>query len=215
MTRSAWSTLGALTLGCVWFGPLPSMARHSFASHMMAHIAVVAVVAPSIVMAIAGTRFDPVRRIPRALAPIPISLAELVVVWAWHVPALHRAARLEPVAFFLEQATFLCAATLLWLAALGGDREQRRLRAGAGAVALLFTSMHTTLLGALFALTSRPLLRHSEEAGHAAAVADQQLGGVIMLLVGGAAYLAGGLWLVSVALRPEKGNSLPIRGSSA
>ena len=215
LTRSASSVLAALTLMVVWFGPLPSMAPHSFAAHMSMHIAVVAVIAPLMVLAIAGTRLDLVRRMPRLLAPIPISLTELVVVWAWHVPALHQAARQEPVAFFLEQATFLGAGTLLWLAALGGDREQRRMRAGTGVAALLFTSMHMTLLGALFALAGRPLFRHADASSSAAAVADQQLGGVIMLLVGGTAYLAGGLWLTALALRPAVRNALSITERSA
>jgi len=215
VSHTASSVVATLTLTFVWFGPLPSMARHSFAAHMAMHIAIVAVAAPLSVLTVAGTRFDPVRRMPSLLAPIPISLAELVVVWAWHVPALHEFARQESLAFFLEQASFLCAGTLLWLAALGGDREQRRVRAGAGVAALLFTSMHMTLLGALFALAGRPLFRHTGASSAAAAVADQQLGGVIMLLVGGAAYLAGGLWLTAVALRPARGNSRPIPERSA
>jgi putative membrane protein len=102
----------------------------------------------------------------------------------------------------------------LWVAAIGGDREQRRARAGAGIVALLLTSMHMTLLGALFALAGRPLFHHAGASSVAAAVADQQRGGVIMLLVGGASYLAGGLWLTAVALRPAVRNVLPARERS-
>jgi putative membrane protein len=207
--------VAATTLAVVWVGPLPSMATHSFAVHMSMHIALAAIVPPLIVLAVAGTRFDPVRRFPRVLAPIPISLMELVIVWAWHVPALHLAARHDTALFVLEQATFLCAGTLLWLATLSGDREQRRMRAGAGIAALLFTSMHMTLLGALFALAGRPLFPHGAAVGSAAAIADQQLGGVIMLLVGGAAYLIGGLALTAVALRPALLTAPSIRERSA
>jgi putative membrane protein len=177
------------------------MAGHSVAAHMAMHIAVVAIVAPLIAAAVAGTRVDPVQTVPRLMAPVPISLVELVIVWAWHLPALHQAAREEPGVFVVEQASFLTAGALLWVAASGGDQERRRLRAGAGIAALLFTSMHMTLLGALFALGGRPLFQHGAGSSSAAAIADQQLGGVIMLLVGGAAYLVGGLWLTAVALR--------------
>jgi putative membrane protein len=206
--------LGVGALAAVWFGPLPSMAIHSFAAHMVMHIAVVAFVAPLIALALAGTNLDPVRIVPRLMAPIPISLIELLIVWAWHVPALHRSAREYAGVFVLEQASFLVAGVLLWMAAIGGEDEQRRVRAGAGIVALLFTSMHMTLLGALFALSGRPLFQHAALQGGAAATADQQLGGVIMLLVGGAAYLVGGLWLTAVALRPEP-RSLAIEERSA
>jgi putative membrane protein len=168
---------------------------------MTLHIVVVAVAAPLLALAVAGTSADPVRRIPRFVAPIPASMIELVTVWAWHVPALHHAARLESEAFVLEQTSFVLAGALLWIAAIGGDREQRRLRAGGGIAALLFTSMHMTLLGALFALANRPLFEHAGSGAGQHAIAEQQLGGVIMLLVGGASYLIGGLGLTAVALR--------------
>lgn len=83
----------------------------------------------------------------------------------------------------LEQASFLGAGVLVWLSSLRNR--------GPGIVALLLTSMHMTLLGALLALTPRPLYAHHGTA----ALADQHLGGAIMLLIGGASYLAGGLWL--------------------
>jgi putative membrane protein len=195
------AALAVMMLASVWFGPLPELARHSFASHMTMHMAVVAVAAPLIALALSGTRLDPVRHLPRALAPIPISLMELGVVWAWHAPGLHQAAREQSLAFALEQASFLAAGALLWVSGIGGDREQRRMRAGAGIAALLFTSMHMTLLGALFALAGRPLFAHAGAPDRVTALADQHLGGVIMLLVGGASYLAGGLWLTAIALR--------------
>ena len=199
--RTGFLGVALLVLAFAWVGPLPAHARHSFAAHMTMHIAIVAVAAPLLALAIAGTRVDPVRTMPRVFAPIAASMIELVVVWSWHVPALHQAARQQAVTFALEQASFLAAGVLLWIAAVGGDREQRRLRAGAGIVALLFTSMHMTLLGALFALTNRPLFQHGLPTAGLASVADQHLGGVIMLLVGGASYLVGGLWLTSVVLR--------------
>jgi putative membrane protein len=192
--------LGLAVLAVAWLGPLPRLASHSFAAHMSMHIAVVAMAAPLLSLTMAGTVADPVRSMPRVMAPIPASLIELVVIWAWHVPALHHAARHETGAFVLEQATFVAAGVLLWTSAIGGDREQRRLRAGSGVVALLFTSMHMTLLGALFALANRPLFEPASSLD-ASQVADQQLGGVIMLLVGGASYLLGGLWLTAAALR--------------
>jgi len=211
LMRLLWSVLAVLTLVLVWFGPLPAVAIHTFAAHMTMHVTVVAVAAPLVALAIAGTPVDPVPRIPRVLAPIPISLIELVVIWAWHAPALHEVARHHWLAFVVEQVSFFGAGTLLWVAAIGGDDAQRRVRAGGGVAALLLTSMHMTLLGALFALADRPLYQHVGSADAQSAVADQQLGGVIMLLVGGAAYLAGGLLLTMVALRPAPSPVAPAR----
>jgi putative membrane protein len=199
--RASLVALVAVVLSALWLGPLPGLARHSFAAHMTMHMGVVAVAAPLLALAAAGSRLDPVRRVPWLGAPILASLVELAIVWGWHMPALHHAARRDPSALVVEQASFLIAGALLWMAVLGGDREQRRLRAGAGVVALLFTSMHMTLLGALFAVANRPLFSHASPGAGALALADQQLGGAIMLLVGGASYLAGGLWLTARMLR--------------
>jgi putative membrane protein len=199
--RIVLTGLVVATLAISWLGSLPALARESFAMHMMLHIVLVAIAAPLLALAIAGTAADPVRRMPRLWAAIPASMVELVVVWAWHVPALHEAARHHAAVFAAEQATFILSGAFLWTAAVGGSSTQRRLRAGGGVVALLFTSMHMTLLGALFALTNRPLFAHAASGSAAAAVADQQLGGVIMLLVGGTSYLLGGLGLTAIALR--------------
>ena len=191
---AAWSGAAAQVMG-------------PFSSHMLVHMAVVAAAAPLAAAALAGSRFDPARAAPRLFAPIPASLLELAAVWAWHVPALHEAARTSAAAYTAEQATFLTAGLLLWVSAAGGDGSRGVARSAAGVGALLFTSMHMTLLGALFALAPRPLYGHSH-GGAALALHDQHSGGVIMLLVGGGSYLLGGLWLMRRVLderRPEAG----------
>jgi putative membrane protein len=194
--------LGFLILALAWLGPLPDLAAQSFAAHMTMHMAVVAVAAPLLALAIAGTRLDPARAMPQLFAPIPASILELLVVWSWHTPAWHHAARRETWALVLEQGSFITAGLVLWLAVVGGDREQRQYRGSAGIVALLFTSMHMTLLGALFALANRPLFVHQADPTIALSpLTDQHLGGAVMLLVGGASYLAGALWLMAQVLR--------------
>jgi putative membrane protein len=200
--RKTLLAAGVVVLAIVWLGPLVAIARWSFSAHMTMHMAVVAVAAPFIALGVSTGRFDPVRARPRLFAPIPASIAELVVVWAWHTPALHHAARHETWALVLEQSSFLVAGFVLWGAVLGGDGALRDARRGAGIVALLFTSMHMTLLGALFALAPRPLYGHiANDEAAVAALADQHLGGAIMLLAGGAVYLTGGLWLTAALLR--------------
>jgi len=200
--RTTMLTAGVVVLAIAWVGPLPALARWSFSAHMTMHMAVVAVAAPFIALGVSAGRFDPVRTTPRLFLPIPASIAELLVVWAWHTPALHYAARHETWALVLEQSSFLAAGLFLWIAVLGGDGRAREPRRGAGVVALLFTSMHMTLLGALFALTPRPLYGHPAHGpADLSSLADQHLGGAIMLLVGGAAYLIGGLLLMVGLLR--------------
>jgi putative membrane protein len=201
---------GVALLGLAWLGPLPGLARTSFAAHMTLHMTLVAVVAPLLACGIASSRFNPVSRAPAFFAPIPASMLELLVVWGWHAPAPHHAARIGGIALVLEQATFLGAGLLLWIACVAGARAADTWRAGAGIGALVFTSTHMTLLGALFALTPRPLYGHASEGLFGLPpLADQQLGGTIMLLIGGASYLIGGLWLTARLLRTTTARAAP------
>lgn len=200
MMRVALSALGLVTLLCAWLGPLGELLPGPFAAHMTMHMGVVAVAAPLLAFGVCGTRFDPVRRAPALFAPVPASVLELVVVWAWHAPLLHHVARHSALGLWLEQGSFVLSGLLLWLSAFGGDAEQREQRRGAGILALLLTSMHMTLLGALLALPPRPLYAHVHGVSRLSPLDDQHLGGAIMLGVGGIVYLLGGLWLTASLL---------------
>lgn len=205
MTRVLLLLAGITLLAVTWFGPLPALALQSFGAHMLMHVSVIAIAAPFIALAIAGSARDPVRHCPLAFSPIAASVIELVVVWAWHAPLLHHAARQSAALFTLEQASFLLAGMLVWMAAFGGSPAQQRQRAVASVGGLLFTSMHMTLLGVLLALADRVLYAHG--AGMLAgltALEEQQLGGVIMLFAGGASYLAGALLRVAGLLQEKR-----------
>lgn len=203
MNRRALTAAALLGLAALWLGPLPELARMSFAAHMALHMGVVAVVAPLLALGLAGGACDPVRRAPALFPPLPLSILELAVVWTWHAPALHQLARESALGFAAEQSTFLGAGLLVWLAAVGGGTAYRQERRGAGIAALLLTSMHMTLLGALFALAPRPLYAHVEGCA-GSPLADQHLGGAIMILVGGTSYVAGGIWLAAKLLRHRR-----------
>ena len=191
MTQRLLLWTGVLTLVAAWGGPLPGLAPHDFSAHMTMHMAVVAIAAPLIALGAASTRLDLTHRYPSLFSPIPASMLELGVVWAWHAPVLHHLARSSGAGLVAEQGTFLLSGLLVWLSAVGSEARRPGMRAGAGVIALLLTSMHMTLLGALLALAPRALYGHADPS----ALDEQHLGGAIMLAVGGFSYLAGGLWL--------------------
>jgi len=188
---------GVGVLAAAWLGPLPELARSLFIAHMTMHVAVVAVAAPLIAAGVAGTRWS------RHAAPLPASLIELVVVWAWHAPALHALSRSSLGWLAVEQGMFLAAALWVWIGALNSPANGAT---AAGIGALLMTSMHMTLLGALLSVGPR-LLFHTHDGGSADALGDQQAGGLIMVLVGGVSYLIGGLWLLAAFLREKPKNT--------
>lgn len=187
---------GILVLAVVWLGPLLGPWRESFSAGMVAHMGVVAVAAPLIALGLpASWRFG--SSMPAAL-PVVASLLELFAVWGWHAPAMRAAAEASMAVTVAEQVSFLLVGVLLWSTSFAAPGE--RMHAASGAAALLLTSIHMTLLGALLALSPRPLYGAGDvtcfgivlDAGQ-----DQQLGGVVMLAVGSVVYLAGGLLLVS------------------
>lgn len=210
--RRLWLIIGCLVLAAVWLGPLPVLARSAFSAHMTMHMGVVAVAAAFLAWGMAGSRRDPARRWPVFFSPVAASIAELVVVWGWHAPEMHMFARGGLGGLVVEQGMFLVVGVWLWVSAYGGGRRggarrgkrnagARGERRGAGVLGMLFTSMHMTLLGALLALTPRVLYDHMTGAAGMTALEDQHLGGAIMLLVGGVAYLGGGLHLTAMLVR--------------
>jgi putative membrane protein len=207
---------GIVLLAALWGVLLPFEDRSSFTIHMIAHMGVVAGAAPLIAIGLSGSRFDFQARWPW-FSPILASIIELAAVWAWHIPVLRALSESSGLVAALEQMTFLVAGLALWLSCLGGGEAGRDGRRMAGAVGLLFTSMHMTLLGALLALSPRALYGDGEVSCFGivlAPITDQQVGGVIMLLVGAAVYLAGGVSLLATTLNsgvPQRSGPAPGR----
>ncbi|WP_312405922.1 cytochrome c oxidase assembly protein [Rhizobium sp.] len=205
---------GVVLLGALWGLLLPFADRGSFTIHMIAHMGVVAGAAPLIAIGLSGTRIDLPARWPW-FSPIVASIVELVAVWLWHIPVFRALSESSPPVAALEQATFLAAGLALWLSCLGGLEAGRDGRRLAGAVGLLFTSMHMTLLGALLTLSPRALYGEGEVSCFGiplTPIVDQQAGGVIMLLVGAAVYLAGGVSLLATTLNSGIPRALRRRG---
>ncbi|RUV38640.1 cytochrome-c oxidase [Mesorhizobium sp. M7A.F.Ca.MR.148.00.0.0] len=195
LMRTASLLLGFVTLALVWVGPLLDAWRGSFAAHMLAHMGVVAIAAPLIAIGIAW----PIRSVATA-APLIASLVELIVVWGWHAPAARQWAETSTIATMIEQVSFLGAGLFLWLTCMAPRNADAPARDAAGAFALLLTSIHMTLLGALLSLASRPLYGLGEVTCFGLVLGagqDQALGGIIMLMIGAAVYLAGGVFLLA------------------
>lgn len=208
MTGHWTGIAGVAALAAAWLGPLPAWSTTSFTAHMTIHMLVVAVAAPLLSSAVAGSVLDPSRARPGWFVAIPASLVELVVVWIWHMPRIHHAARASDVVFVVEQLSFFASGCYLWLAVLGGRPDARVERAAAGTIALALTFAHMTLLGALLALTPRPLYAHDDTAPGWSPLVDQHVGGALMLAVSTVAYVGGGV-LLGRTLLAARGRSAP------
>lgn len=189
-TMVAWVALALLAAS--W---LHARAAGTFAAHMGAHVLAVAVVAPVIASVLPWPRW-----LTRPGTVLTACGIEFLVVWGWHLPGAHEAARASGALFVLEQVSFLMAGLGLWAGAWPRQAAASRHRGSLiGSAVLLLTSMHMTLLGALLILAPEPL--YHEGPG---ALADQQLGALIMLVVCTAAYLGAALLLLGRLLRDRE-----------
>ncbi len=195
---AAVAAAGALAAGWAF-----ALADGSFSAHMVAHVVAISLAAPLLVLGI--SRRPQWLGLP--MAALAACALELVVVWGWHAPWLHLAARSCPSVFAVEQLSFLAAGYAVWGSALPASPTAGSARRAslAGAAALLATSMHMSLLGGLLCVSPRAWY-HGQTA---AALWDQQLGGTIMVAVGGIVYLAGALsvlaWALTVRVQGTEG----------
>jgi cytochrome c oxidase assembly factor CtaG len=184
-----------LVAGLALFGPLDDWAAQSTAMHMVQHMLLMVVVAPLAVLArpwapwraVLGSAADGAWRLVARLAQRPLACALLhaLAVWAWHAPPLYRAALFDTGWHVLEHASFLVTAWLLWWSVLNPGRQ----RAVPATLALLFTLMHTGMLGAVLSFARQPLYRPGVHE-----LADQQLAGLLMWIPGGCVYLLAVAW---------------------
>ncbi|MFE1599578.1 cytochrome c oxidase assembly protein [Methylobacterium sp. ID0610] len=207
--RVAAFGLGWLALAGALVSPLHRWGEGLFTAHMIEHEIVMAVAAPLLVLARpwpvllwalprAGRRptARAVRaRLPRAAwavltQPAVASLLHAVAIWAWHAPALFDAAVLNLALHRAQHLAFLVTALLFWWSLVRRDRP------GAATGTLALTMLHTSLLGALLALSPR-LLYPGQTAGAGAwglsPLEDQQLAGLVMWIPAGTIYAAAAL----------------------
>jgi putative membrane protein len=201
---------GWLALGVAFISPLDAMGAALFSAHMVQHEILMLVAAPLLVLgrplgvwlwalpAAArsrigrGVRAPSVRRSWRWLTlPATAWALHLAALWGWHIPRAFEAALVHPGLHAVQHASFLASALLFWwtvLAPRPGHADR-----GFAMLSLFTTMAHTGALGAL--LTLAPTLWYASYVESAPAfgfdpLEDQQLGGLVMWVPGGLAYLA-------------------------
>lgn len=122
--------------------------------------------------------------------------------WAWHMPVFYEAALRSEGLHALQHTTLLLAAALFWWALLCG--RHGRMGYGMSVVYLFTTAIHTGFLGALLTFAGRPWYPTYEERASPwglTALADQQIGGLVMWVPGGVLFMLAGLGLFAAWLR--------------
>lgn len=190
--------------------PMDRLTAQLFSAHMVQHLVLMLIVAPLLVWGRLGTVFlwalpGVARRSAvvwwarRGASRFGPLFAHPVAIWAWfcgifvfwHIPGPYRWALENQAVHILEHLLFIAASYGFWaivIAPLG----RRVLGYGSSILFVATAAIVSGLPGALMILASRPLYD-----GHAAGAAawglttvqDQQLGGLIMWIPAGFAYL--------------------------
>jgi cytochrome c oxidase assembly factor CtaG len=121
------------------------------------------------------------------------TVVHAVAIWLWHVPALLDASVVDFTAHRMQHLSFLLTALLFWWSVIW--RSQR----GIAAWHIFATMVHTSLLGALMALSPRVL--YPTQTQFAAdwgltPLEDQQLAGMLMWVPAGTVYAGATLALI-------------------
>lgn len=179
--------------------------------HMVAHIVSMNVVAPLIAAFIAARRTT-------ATAPASwmwsATLIQIVLLWAWHAPAVYNAVAGAPLLQAFQHTGLLTIATLFWFSVLTvNDRSRWHT-----IPALLLTGKLACLLAALLIFAPRTLydaaghLAHSvHQAATIGALDDQHLAGLLMITACPLSYLVAAVMIASQLISSRTG----LRGARA
>jgi putative membrane protein len=218
--RAAYFWMGWASLLIALAPPLEPWTAHSFAAHMIQHELMMLVAAPLLVMSKPfgvvlwglpaaaahalgrAVQLHTLRSLARGLsAPVVAWLVHAVVLWGWHVPIAFEAALARPSVHWIQHTSFFIAAALFWWSVCaGGPHSERR---GVAIVSVFTTAVHTSALGALFTFSSRlwyPTYASAISPWGLTPLEDQQLGGLVMWVPGGAVFLIVGLALTGLWL---------------
>ena len=154
--------------------------------HMAQHIVLMNVVAPFVVLL--ALHLLP-RATPRMLALA--TLLQLGLIWFWHAPPVLGSLGHHGLMHVVMQSSLTASALLFWWSVLC-LRDTGQWRA---IIALLITSKLFCLLGVLLTFSPRQLF--GIPSGTEAAMADQQLAGLLMLVACPATYLVAGVILAA------------------
>jgi putative membrane protein len=181
------------TLLVALLSPLAGDADTSLTAHMVQHVLLLVVVPPLLLAGRTGTTIlfalprPRRRRAMAATAPVvraarhPASVAVAVVLQLgtmalWHAPALYDAAVRHAALHALEHVTLLATSLLLWWTVTLTIRSRPAIALGG----LFVASVGCTALGAAMVLTGDVWYPLYQRHGGSAALADQQLAGVVM-----------------------------------
>jgi putative membrane protein len=184
---------GAVVVMLVDVGPI--------SAHMIHHIAIMNVLAPVLALVMAGPAAALLSRAPPARHLWLAAGLQLLFLTAWHLPVTQRWGMETVSGMLLMQASLFAAATYFWSAVMTLATAQQ----WQAILALLATGKIACLLGSLLIFAPRLVTLPTGSSHHSAhavaALADQQLAGLLMIVACPLSYLLVGVVSAAHMLR--------------
>jgi len=200
-------TFHAAILLCVVaiFGPLDERAEINAAAHMTQHMLMMLAIAPLWVISQPLPQMN-ASRVGRGLSvlwqpllkltanPLLAATVHGIAIWFWHLPRFYVLALESPWWHAVEHLSFLVTAAIFTWAVLKSSKHA----APHALLAVLFTLMHTGVLGALLTFARAPLYVSifTIDLPTADLLQAQQLAGLLMWVLGGIPYMAVSVWIM-------------------
>ena len=210
--ESAPSTLRQLSFGgglllllVATVGPMDELGDELVFGHMIQHTILTDEAALLLAIGLTGPVLRPVlsapglRHLRTLMHPVLAVGLWILVIYAWHVPALYEAAAEHTILHLLEHASFVGAGLVMWLALLGPLPKPEWFGhiAKVGYIAVVyFSSMGMANILMWSGTVLYPVYAEGEHARDIAPLTDQSLAGAILMIQGGVVMLAVFIWVL-------------------
>ena len=211
--RKFYFWCGWAALASVLGPPLDALGEVLFSAHMVQHEVMMLLAAPLLIMSKPGSALlrgmgRPIANLfgritrggrsvwPLLVAPMGAWWIHALGLWGWHLPVLFNAGLTNTWIHALQHLSFLLISLIFWYALL----RPRRHNSGFGVLYVFTTALHTSVLGALLTFSTQVWYTPYETTAPLWGfdpIVDQQLGGLIMWVPGGATFVIAGLWCLA------------------
>lgn len=196
----AWFTAGMLVIYVSLTSSLHDLAEQFlFSAHMVQHLLLILVAPPMLLAGMPDWLMRPLLRKPKVLSfaryitrPLAAFIIFNFVLGLWHLPVMYDATLQSRTPHVIEHFLFIATAILMWWPVLGRIPELPRATHPIQTLYLFGMSLPMGMIGA--AITFSPNILYEWYASvprvwGLSVIQDQQLGGLIMKIPGGLAFL--------------------------
>jgi len=180
-------------------GPLHNLSdRYLFSAHMVQHLVLTMLFPPLLLYGTPAAVVRPLLRVPlvRALGrtmtrPLAAGVVFVAPIALWHLPVLYEAALRHHAVHIVQHLVFLVTAVIVWWPILSPLPELPRTTYPVQMLYLFLLGIPMSVVGAFITLASRvlyPFYAAAPRIWGLDPLADQQIGGLIMWVVGGLVF---------------------------